>query len=221
MNRDIYGITIASSRNDRSLNPVEQLNPNEYKKFNNKLYSMILEYLDLKNDFQYDAKYIRGSKSNIAETLVNHFYRLYVYQYQGKTDEECVLQLFNDKEYTERLEKIYLLYKEYSNKYLKYSNRKLNFFDYKYTMVRITARIYYMKQFRTNKNLFTKKECEDIKVKDFLENLIKLSSYKKDSHRDINKFIFAKGSIPFFTLKMLEVNCTNQKEEVKEALKYF
>ncbi len=221
LNRDIYGITVDTHKNDQSLDPVDQLSPKEYRKFDDKIYEMILEYLDLKNDFKYEAKYIKGSKFNIAEHLINHFYRMSTYRYEGSNRKERVRQSFEDKEYTEKLEKIYPLFKEYANKYLKYSNRELNFFDYKYTVVRIIAEIYYTKQYRLKSREISKKDCEDIKAKDFLENLIKLTPYKKDSQRRIDIFIFTKGSASHRTLKMLDESCSNLKEETKKALELF
>ena len=221
LNRDIYGITADTHRNDQSLDPVKQLSPNEYKKFDDKIYSMVLEYLDLKNDFIYEAKYIKGSKFNIAENLVNHFYRMYPYRYEGNSRKERARKSFEDKEYTRKLEEIYPLFKEYANKYLKYSNRELNFFDYKYAVVRIIGEIYYTKQYRLGSRKISKKDCEDIKAKDFLENLINLAPYRKDSYMGIDMFIFTKGTGPHRTLKMLDESCSNLKKETKEALKLF
>ncbi len=221
LNRDIYGITADTHRNDQSLDPVKQLSPKEYRKFDDKIYSMILEYLDLKNDFIYEAKYIKGSKFNIAENLVNHFYRMYPYRYKGNSSEDQLRQLFKDKEYLNKLEKIYPLFKEYANKYLKYSNRELNFFDYKYAVVRIIGEIYFAKQYKLKSREISKKDCEDIKAKDFLENLIKLAPYRKDTHKGVDIFIFSKENFPFSTLEMLDESCSNLKKETKEALRLF
>lgn len=217
INRGIYGITIDNILKDQSLDPVKIMSPKEYKKFNEKVYLMLIRYLDLNNDFNKNIMEINKYKLLMASDLLNHYYRMYRFQYK-KGKKSRGRQGLENKEHLINLINLYNMFIKYSKQYSKDTfNKDKTYINNNFTKVRLLSRIYYTKQFQLKTKIIGKEDCENKNSLALLNSIKNLYPYRDVKYESLRDTIF-KYWIVDRVVQMLNKSCDNLKEESKEVL---
>ncbi len=216
INRGIYGITIDNILKDQSLDPVEILSPKEYRKFNEKVYLMLIRYLDLNNDFNKNIKEFNKYKLLMASDLLNHYYRMHYHQFTKKEFEQNY-DLTNQKHLI-NLINLYSMFIKYSKQYSKNTfNKEKTYINNNFTKVRLLSEIYYTRQFQLKSRIISKEICKDKNSLVLLTSIKNLYPYRDVKYESLRNTVF-KYWIVDKVVQMLNKSCDNLKKESKEVL---
>lgn len=216
--RGIYGLTIDNIRNDRSVDPVKVLSAHEYKMLNEKVYEMLVRYLDIKNDFSINAEGINKYKFLMATNLLNHYYRMYRFQYidGGKSKS---LQRIENKNLLRQLHELYDLFATYSDIYSpQMYNQKKSFANLNFTKARLLTEIYYTRQFQLKTPIISLSVCKDKKTYVLLKSIENLFPYRNMRSKELKSSIFLDGFV-IKIVKAINKSCVNVKKQSNEVLK--
>lgn len=218
INRGIYGITIDNIRKDQSVDPVEILAPKEYEKFNKKVYAMLTRYLDLNNDFNKNIEEINRYKLLMASDLLNHYYRMYRFQYK-KGKKSRGRQGLENKEHLLNLINLYNMFIKYSKQYSKNTfDKEKTYINNNFTKTRLLTEIYYTRQFQLETRTISKKICEDKNSLTLLKSIKNLYPYRDVKYESLKDTVF-KNDFVNEVVKIIDESCDNLKKESKEVLK--
>ena len=219
--RKIYGIGVATSNNDISLDYEKNFKTEEeYKKYYEDILNKITRLGTL--DFKYESPLIIDNKLQIMNNLLEEYLSLLSRQIRNYFEKKSDLIL--DKKYLEDVNNVYSYYKQYSKKYLILSNTKQlkdlssshlkNIILDKYSkilIITIFSHIEINQTFKVN--------CQDQKYQELFKDLKDLKDLKDKGNSEI-EYIFTR-SLWLNNLLETLTNCSNLEKEINEILPYF